>query len=51
MRNLKELDVSRNGFRPPQMAELLETLSENRRLEIVDLSWNSIVDDEPNGPS
>ena len=34
MRNMKKLDVSLNGFRSQKMAELLETLSKNRRLKL-----------------
>ena len=45
-RSLRELNISKNGFKSTQMLFLLEIIFENRKLEMLDLSWNAIQDNE-----
>jgi hypothetical protein len=38
------LDISWNGLRPNHLIPLLDALGENRQLQYLNLSWNTLVE-------
>ena len=45
-RSIIDLDLSFNGFLSTQMFELIKVLAKNRKLESVNLSWNTFQEQE-----
>ena len=44
---LQELDISHNSLGSRATQNLLEVISENRILKILNLSWNKLLEDDP----